>query len=220
MSHRFLDACRRRPVEGRDLAHAPGGRYLPSTAPSAPRCPSSSSARPRSGRGMTLQPVDILASTRPPLQRHPRVCEAMGHAVSSRTRGPQFPRRCATQADGRPTPRRGARRSSDSVDGSDPPGPERTRRPRAADRLLRGPWTLAAYMIEGKTSRSFERAKPSLLRERLAHAAARQDRRLARRVPDTRSSRRARTRCRSSILERRFSAGGLPRNLARRTSRA
>ena len=34
-----------------------------------------------------------------------------------------------------------------------------------------GPWTLAAYMVEGKTSRSFERAKALLFSdERLAHA--------------------------------------------------
>src|SRR2546422_5857087 len=34
-----------------------------------------------------------------------------------------------------------------------------------------GPWTLAAYMIEGKTSRSFEKAKAMLFAdEKLAHA--------------------------------------------------
>jgi uroporphyrinogen decarboxylase len=34
-----------------------------------------------------------------------------------------------------------------------------------------GPWTLAAYMIEGRTSRSFEKAKAALMSdERLAHA--------------------------------------------------
>src|SRR5260221_14638925 len=33
------------------------------------------------------------------------------------------------------------------------------------------PWTLAAYMIEGRTSRSFEKAKAALMGdERLAHA--------------------------------------------------
>jgi uroporphyrinogen decarboxylase len=99
------------------------------------------------------------------------VCEAMGMKLILDDQGPQFPTPLRTQAD---------------VDKLHVPDPEqelgyvmaaiRSTLRGLADRLpligfCGAPWTLAAYMIEGKTSRSFERAKAALFSDdNLAHS--------------------------------------------------
>jgi len=91
------------------------------------------------------------------------VSEAMGMALELEDKGPHFPEPLRSHAD---------------VDRLRVPEPEealgfvletvrRTKKQLAGTVPLigfcGGPWTLAAYMIEGKTSRSFEKAKAALL---------------------------------------------------------
>ncbi|TMB32087.1 MAG: uroporphyrinogen decarboxylase [Deltaproteobacteria bacterium] len=91
------------------------------------------------------------------------VSEAMGMALELEDKGPHFPEPLRSHAD---------------VDRLRVPDPEQAlgfvlETIRAAKKRLAGtvpligfcggPWTLAAYMIEGKTSRSFEKAKAALL---------------------------------------------------------
>jgi len=99
------------------------------------------------------------------------VCEAMGMQLILEDQGPQFPAPLRTQAD---------------VDGLHVADPEQElgfvmEAIRRTLKSLHGrvpligfcgaPWTLAAYMVEGKTSRSFEKAKALLFSdEKLAHA--------------------------------------------------
>src|SRR5437763_8068203 len=113
---------------------------------------------------VTLQPVDILGVDAAILFSDILVvCEAMGMELILEDQGPQFPSPLQSQAD---------------VDRLRVPDPEhelryvmeaiRRTRKRLDGRVpligfCGGPWTLAAYMIEGKTSRSFEKAKAAIL---------------------------------------------------------
>src|SRR5437016_10226686 len=121
---------------------------------------------------VTLQPVDILGVDAAILFSDILVlCEAMGMELILEDQGPQFPSPLGKQAD---------------VEKLRVPDPEEKlgfvmEAIRRTLKALRGrvpvigfcgaPWTLAAYMIEGKTSRGFEKAKAALMAdERLAHA--------------------------------------------------
>jgi uroporphyrinogen decarboxylase len=121
---------------------------------------------------VTLQPVDILGVDAAILFSDILVVsEAMGMQLILEDQGPQFPQPLRTRAE---------------IDRLRVPDPEQElgyvmEAIRRALKGLRGrvpligfcgaPWTLAAYMIEGKTSRSFEKAKALLFAdERLAHA--------------------------------------------------
>jgi uroporphyrinogen decarboxylase len=121
---------------------------------------------------VTLQPVDILGVDAAILFSDILVVpEAMGMQLILEDQGPQFPSPLQSRAD---------------VEKLRVPDPEaelgyvmeavRRVRKQLAGRVpligfCGGPWTLAAYMIEGRTSRSFEKAKAALMSdERLAHA--------------------------------------------------
>jgi uroporphyrinogen decarboxylase len=121
---------------------------------------------------VTLQPVDILGVDAAILFSDILVVsEAMGMELILEDQGPQFPTPLRSRAD---------------VDRLHVPDPEaelgyvmeaiRRVRKRLEGRVpligfCGAPWTLAAYMIEGKTSRSFEKAKAALMAdEALAHA--------------------------------------------------
>ena len=120
---------------------------------------------------VTLQPVDILGVDAAILFSDILVlCEAMGMELILEDQGPQFPSPLGTQAD---------------VEKLRVPDPEEKlgfvmeaiRRTLKALRsrvpvigFCGAPWTLAAYMIEGKTSRGFEKAKAAIFSdEKLAH---------------------------------------------------
>ena len=173
MSHRFLDACRRRPVDKTPIwLMRQAGRYLPQYRAVRARVSFLELCKtPDLAAEVTLQPVDILGVDAAILFSDILVvCEAMGMKLILEDEGPQFPTPLRTQAD---------------VDRLHIPDPERELGyvMEAIRRTLKGlggrvpligfcggPWTLAAYMIEGKTSRSFERAKAALFSdERLAH---------------------------------------------------
>src|SRR5437016_7347920 len=174
VSHRFLDACRRRPVDKTPIwLMRQAGRYLPEYRAVRAKVSFLELCKtPDLAAEVTLQPVDILGVDAAILFSDILVvCEAMGMELILEDEGPQFPTPLRTQAD---------------VDKLHIPDPERELGyvMEAIRRSLRGlggrvpligfcggPWTLAAYMVEGKTSRSFERAKAALFSdERLAHA--------------------------------------------------
>src|SRR5207302_7068347 len=174
MSHRFLDACRRRPVDRTPIwLMLQAGRYLPEYRAVRAKVSFLDLCKtPDLAAEVTLQPVDILGVDAAILFSDILVvCEAMGMQLILEDQGPQFPTPLRTQAD---------------VDRLHIADPERELGyvMEAIRRSLRGlggrvpligfcggPWTLAAYMVEGKTSRSFERAKALLFSdERLAHA--------------------------------------------------
>ncbi len=121
---------------------------------------------------VTLQPVEILGVDAAILFSDILlICDSMGCPLVLDDGGPQFPTPVRTRAD---------------VDALIVPDPEEKlgyvmEAVRKIKRSLDGkvpligfsgaPWTLAAYMIEGKTSRSFEKAKALLLSdEKLAEA--------------------------------------------------
>ena len=121
---------------------------------------------------VTVQPVDILGVDAAILFSDILVVsEAMGMELILEDQGPQFPAPLRSAADVQklrvPDPDRdlgyvleAIRRSLRRLDGRVP-----------LIGFCGGPWTLAAYMIEGKTSRSFEKAKAMLFAdEKLAHA--------------------------------------------------
>ncbi len=113
---------------------------------------------------VTLQPVELLGVDAAILFSDILlICDAMGCPLILDDGGPQFPHPIASRAD---------------VDQLIVPDPEeklgyvmeavrRVRRGLAGKVPLIGfsgaPWTLASYMIEGKTSRTFEKAKAMLL---------------------------------------------------------
>jgi uroporphyrinogen decarboxylase len=109
---------------------------------------------------VTVQPVDILGVDAAILFSDILVVpEAMGMKLVLEDEGPQFPDPLRTAADidklHVPDPERelgfvneAIRRTLKRLDGRVP-----------LIGFCGGPWTLAAYMIEGKTSRSFEKAK-------------------------------------------------------------
>jgi uroporphyrinogen decarboxylase len=173
MSHRFLDACRRKPVDRTPIwLMRQAGRYLPEYRAVRAKVSFLDLCKtPDLATEVTLQPVDILGVDAAILFSDILVvCEAMGMQLILEDQGPQFPTPLRTQAD---------------VDRLRVPDPEQELGyvTEAIRRILKGlggrvpligfcgaPWTLAAYMIEGKTSRSFEKAKAVLFSdEKLAH---------------------------------------------------
>src|SRR6266481_3378582 len=90
MSHRFLDACRRRPVDRTPIwLMRQAGRYLPEYRAVRARVSFLELCKtPDLAAEVTLQPVDILG-----------VCEAMGMKLILEDEGPQFPTPLRTQAD-------------------------------------------------------------------------------------------------------------------------
>jgi uroporphyrinogen decarboxylase len=173
MSHRFLDACRRRPVDRTPIwLMRQAGRYLPEYRAVRAKVSFLELCKtPDLAAEVTLQPVEILGVDAAILFSDILVvCEAMGMELILEDQGPRFPSPLRTRAD---------------VEKLHVPDPEQelgyvTKALRRALEGLRGrvpligfcgaPWTLAAYMIEGKTSRSFEKAKAALFAdEKLAH---------------------------------------------------
>ncbi len=174
MVHRFLEACFRRPVDRTPIwMMRQAGRYLPEYRAIRAKVGFLELCKtPDLAAEVTLQPVDILGVDAAILFSDILVvCEAMGMELILEDQGPQFPAPLKTQAD---------------VDKLHVPDPEaelgyvmeaiRRVRRGLADRVpligfCGAPWTLAAYMIEGKTSRSFEKAKALLMgEEKLAHS--------------------------------------------------
>src|SRR5438067_8399108 len=173
MSHRFLDACRRRPVDKTPIwLMRQAGRYLPEYRAVRAKVSFLELCKtPDLAAEVTLQPVDILGVDAAILFSDILVlCEAMGMELILEDQGPQFPSPLGTQAD---------------VEKLRVPDPEEKlgfvmEAIRRTLKALRGrvpvigfcgaPWTLAAYMIEGKTSRGFEKAKAAIFSdEKLAH---------------------------------------------------
>src|SRR5229473_345780 len=163
---RFLKACR-----GEEPDCTPvwfmrqAGRYLPEYRAVRAKVPFLTLCKtPELAAEVTLQPVDILGVDAAILFSDILVVpEAMGMHLVLDDGGPQFPEPLRGPADARrlhvPDPERELRYVLDAV---------RLARKQLAGKVpLIGfggaPWTLAAYMIEGRTSRSFERAKAALL---------------------------------------------------------
>ena len=174
MVHRFLEACHRRPVDRTPIwMMRQAGRYLPEYRAIRAKVGFLELCKtPDLAAEVTLQPVDILGVDAAILFSDILVvCEAMGMELILEDQGPQFPAPLKTQAD---------------VDKLHVPDPEaelgyvmeaiRRVRRGLGDRVpligfCGAPWTLAAYMIEGKTSRSFEKAKALLMSDaKLAHS--------------------------------------------------
>src|SRR6201994_3401498 len=168
----FIDACFRKPVARTPVwIMRQAGRYLPEYRAVREKvkflelCKS-----PELAAQVSLQPVDILGVDAAILFSDILVVpEAMGMELILEDHGPQFPQPLRSKAD------------LDKLHVADPETELRF----VGDtiRLLRkslkvpligfcgAPWALAAYMIEGKTSRSFEKAKAALFSdEALAHA--------------------------------------------------
>ena len=174
MPHRFIEACFRRTVDRTPVwMMRQAGRYLPEYRAIRAKVGFLELCKtPDLAAEVTLQPVDILGVDAAILFSDILVvCEAMGMPLILEDQGPQFPAPLQTRAD------------VDRLHVPDPEGElgfvmEAIRRVRRqlADRVpligfCGAPWTLAAYMIEGKTSRSFEKAKALLMGdEPLAHA--------------------------------------------------
>ena len=174
MVHRFLEACHRRPVDRTPIwMMRQAGRYLPEYRAIRAKVGFLELCKtPDLAAEVTLQPVDILGVDAAILFSDILVvCEAMGMELILEDQGPQFPAPLKTQAE---------------VDKLRVPDPEdelgyvmeaiRRVRGQLLDRVpligfCGAPWTLAAYMVEGKTSRSFEKAKALLMGdEKLAHS--------------------------------------------------
>src|SRR4051812_14379353 len=173
MGHRFIDACFRRPVDRTPIwMMRQAGRYLPEYRAVREKVSFLTLCKtPDLAAEVTIQPVDIIGVDAAILFSDILVVsEAMGMQLILEDQGPQFPQPLKTRAD---------------VDRLHVPDPEgELRFVMDAIRLVRkqlankvpligfcgAPWTLAAYMIEGKTSRSFEKAKAALMGdEKLAH---------------------------------------------------
>src|SRR5260221_9650140 len=171
---RFIDACRRKPVDRTPIwLMRQAGRYLPEYRAVREKVSFLELCKtPDLAAEVTLQPVDILGVDAAILFSDILVVpEALGMQLILEDQGPQFPSPLKTHAD---------------VEKLHVPDPEielgyvmeavrRVRKQLAGRVPLIGfcgaPWTLAAYMIEGRTSRSFEKAKAALMGdERLAHA--------------------------------------------------
>ena len=173
MSFRFLEACRRRPVDRTPIwLMRQAGRYLPEYRAVRARVSFLELCKtPDLAAEVTIQPVDILDVDAAILFSDILVvCEAMGMHLILEDQGPQFPEPLRSLAD---------------VERLRVPDPEEklgfvTEAIRRTLKALGGrvpligfcgaPWTLAAYMIEGKTSRGFEKAKALIFSdEKLAH---------------------------------------------------
>ncbi|GAC1342023.1 MAG: uroporphyrinogen decarboxylase [Myxococcales bacterium] len=163
---RFLRACRQQPVDRTPIwIMRQAGRYLPEYRAVRSKVGFLELCKtPDLATEVTLQPVRILGVDAAILFSDILLlCEAMGVPLILEDQGPQFPEPLRTRAD---------------VERLHVPDPEtelpfvleavrRIRKELADEVPLIGfsgaPWTLAAYMIEGKTSRSFEKAKAALL---------------------------------------------------------
>jgi len=175
---RFLDACRRKPVDSTPIwIMRQAGRYLPEYRAVREKVSFLELCKtPDLAAQVTLQPVEILGVDAAILFSDILVVpEAMGMQLTFGTKGedqgPQFPAPLRTHADVErlrvPDPEEklgfvteAIRRARKGLDGKVP-----------LIGFCGGPWTIAAYMIEGRTSRSFEKAKAALMGdERLAHA--------------------------------------------------
>ena len=163
MPFRFLEACHRRPVDKTPIwLMRQAGRYLPEYRAVRSKV---------SFLEVTVQPVDILGVDAAILFSDILVVpEAMGMQLILEDEGPQFPAPLRARSDVEKLRVPDAehdlgfvleaiRRSLKRLDGRVP-----------LIGFCGGPWTLAAYMIEGKTSRSFEKAKAMIFGdEELAH---------------------------------------------------
>ena len=163
---RFLNACRRLPVDKTPIwIMRQAGRYLPEYRAVRSKVSFLTLCKtPDLATEVTLQPVDIVGVDAAILFSDILlVSEAMGMELILEDQGPQFPSPLKSRAD---------------VDRLHVPDPEvelafvplavRQIKKALAGRVpligfCGAPWTLAAYMIEGKTSRSFEKAKAMLL---------------------------------------------------------
>jgi uroporphyrinogen decarboxylase len=163
---RFLKACRGEPVDATPVWFMrQAGRYLPEYRAVRAKVPFLTLCKtPELAAEVTLQPVDILGVDAAILFSDILVVpEAMGMHLVLDDAGPQFPEPLRGPADARrlhvPDPERELRYVLDAI--------RLVRKQLAGKVPLIGfggaPWTLAAYMIEGRTSRSFERAKAALL---------------------------------------------------------
>jgi uroporphyrinogen decarboxylase len=172
-AQRFLRACRKEPVDCTPVwIMRQAGRYLPEYRAVREKVTFLELCKtPELAAQVTLQPVDILGVDAAILFSDILVVpEAMGCELILEDKGPEFPRPIRTHVDverlATPDPEGELRYVMDAV--------------RLIRRELHGrvpligfcgaPWTLAAYMIEGRTSRTFETAKALLLGdEALAH---------------------------------------------------
>jgi uroporphyrinogen decarboxylase len=169
---RFLAACRREPVDRTPIwLMRQAGRFLPEYRAVRAKVSFLELCKtPDLAAEVTQQPVEILGVDAAILFSDILVVpEAMGMQLILEDQGPEFPSPLQSRAD---------------VEKLRVPDPEeslgfvmetiRRLRKRLSVPLIGfcgAPWTLAAYMIEGKTSRSFERAKALLMGdEHLAHA--------------------------------------------------
>src|SRR2546425_7226532 len=102
MSHRFLDACRRRPVERTPIwLMRQAGRYLPEYRAVRAKVSFLELCKtPDLAAEVTLQPVDILGVDAAILFSDILVVsEAMGLELILEDQGPQFPRPLQSRAD-------------------------------------------------------------------------------------------------------------------------
>src|SRR3954465_3792850 len=119
---------------------------------------------------VTIQPVERLGvDAAIPFRDTRGGAEAMGLALELEDKGPHFPEPLQSRADVDrlrvPDPRESLGFVPGTIRGAKKP-PEGKRRLGGKGPLIGfcgGPWALAADMIEGKTSRSFEKAKAALL---------------------------------------------------------
>jgi uroporphyrinogen decarboxylase len=174
MPYRFLEACRRRPVDKTPIwLMRQAGRYLPEYRAVRAKVSFLELCKtPDLAAEVTVQPVDILGVDAAILFSDILVVpEAMGMELILEDEGPQFPAPLRSQADVEKLHVPDAeeelgyvmeaiRRALKRLDGRVP-----------LIGFCGGPWTLAAYMIEGKTSRIFEKAKAMVFSdEKLAHS--------------------------------------------------
>jgi len=174
MPHRFIEACYRRPVDRTPIwLMRQAGRYLPEYRAVREKVSFLQLCKtPDLAAEVTLQPVDILGVDAAILFSDILVVpEAMGMQLVLEDQGPEFPSPLRTQAEVAklrvPDPEQELGFVMEAI--------RRVRRQLAGRVPLigfcGGPWTLAAYMIEGRTSRSFEKAKAALMGdEKLAQA--------------------------------------------------
>lgn len=173
-SDRFLRACRREPTDATPIwIMRQAGRYLPEYRAVRAKVPFLTLCKtPELAAEVTLQPVDILGVDAAILFSDILVVpEAMGLELILEDGGPHFPSPFLGTADLArlhvPDPEQelgyvmqAIRLVKKQLDGRVP-----------LIGFCGAPWTLAAYMIEGKGSRSFEKAKAMLLADaKLAEA--------------------------------------------------
>src|SRR5438477_10470075 len=166
MPHRCIEACFRRPVDRTPIwLMRQAGRFLPEYRAVRSKVSFLELCKtPDLAAEVTVQPVDILGVDAAILFSDILVVpEAMGMQLILEDEGPQFPAPLRARSDVEKLRVPDAehdlgfvleaiRRSLKRLDGRVP-----------LIGFCGGPWTLAAYMIEGKTSRSFEKAKAALL---------------------------------------------------------